>query len=324
MKRRFFLMFMSAVGMGAAQAQNTSAWPSKPVKVIVAGTGGSATDVVARVFCEPLSQLFGQPFVIDNRAGANGMIATDAVAKAPPDQHTLLVTYTAAHVVNPVLLPKVPYDVRKDFTPIAQIGSGGNLLLVSPTLPVKDLQEFVAWVRAQPPGSLSYGSWGNGSGGHLSMEALLQKTGLKMQHVPYKQVAASLTDLGGGLLHAAFAPMATAMSLVQSGRFKALAVSGPYRVPQLPEVRTMTEQGVPFDLEAYFAFIAPSSMHKETVVRLNREINRLLAAPEMAEKVKAFGFAAIPQRSPEAFAAQIERDLREWGGIVKAGNIKMD
>lgn len=324
MNKRVFLLAALAMTSVSVMAQSATNWPTKPVKVIVAGTAGSATDLVARTFSEPLAQVFGQPFIMDNRAGVNGMIATDAVAKAPPDQHTLLVTYTAAHVVNPVLLPKVPYDVRKDFTPVAQIGSGGNLLLVPPNLPVKDLQEFIAWVRAQPAGSLSYGSWGNGSGGHLSMEALLQKTGLKMQHVPYKQVSASLTDLGGGLLQAAFSPLVTAVPLVQSGRFKALAVSGPYRVPQLPDVRTMTEQGVTFDLEAYFAFIAPSSMPKEIVARLNREINRLITAPEMADRIKALGFSAMPRRSPEEFAAQIDRDLREWGAIVKAGNIKMD
>jgi tripartite-type tricarboxylate transporter receptor subunit TctC len=305
-------------------AQNALNWPTKPVKVIVAGAGGSATDMVARIFTEPLSKTFGQAFIIDNKAGANGMIATDAAAKAAPDQHTLLVTYAAAHVVNPVLLPKIPYDVRKDFTPVAQIGSGGNLLLVPVSMPVKDLSEFIAYVKGRPAGSLSYGSWGNGSGGHLSMEALLQKTGLKMAHVPYKAVTASLTDLGGGLLQAAFAPMATVLPMVQAGRFKAIAVSGPHRVPQLPDVRTMTEQGVPFDLEAYFAFIAPSSMSKEVVARLNHEINRLLVAPEMMDKVKSLGFSAMPRRTPEEFAAQVEKDLQERGAIVKNGNIKVD
>jgi tripartite-type tricarboxylate transporter receptor subunit TctC len=305
-------------------AQNSPNWPNKPVRVIVAGTGGSATDMVARMFTEPLSKTFGQAFIIDNRAGANGMIATEAAAKAAPDQHTLLVTYAAAHVVNPVLLPKVPYDVRKDFTPVAQIGSGGNLLVVPASMPVKDLSEFIAYVKGKPSGSLSYGSWGNGSGGHLSMEALLQKTGLKMTHVPYKAVTASLTDLGGGLLQAAFAPMATVSPMIQAGRFKAIAVSGPYRVPQLPDVRTMTEQGVPFDLEAYFAFIAPSSMSKEVVSRLNLEINRLLFAPEMQEKIKSLGFSAIPRRTPEEFASRIEKDLQEWGAIVKSSNITVD
>ena len=205
-----------------------------------------------------------------------------------------------------------------------QIGSGGNLLVVPASMPVKDLSEFIAYVKGKPAGSLSYGSWGNGSGGHLSMEALLQKTGLKMAHVPYKAVTASLTDLGGGLLQAAFAPMATVFPMVQAGRFKAIAVSGPYRVPQLPDVRTMTEQGVPFDLEAYFAFIAPSSMSREVVSRLNLEINRLLFAPEMQEKVKSLGFSAIPRRTPEEFASRIEKDLQEWGAIVKSSNITVD
>ena len=149
-------------------------------------------------------------------------------------------------------------------------------------------------------------------------------SGTRLAHVPYKAVTASLTDLGGGLLQAAFAPMATVFPMVQAGRFKAIAVSGPYRVPQLPDVRTMTEQGVPFDLEAYFAFIAPSSMSKEVVSRLNLEINRLLFAPEMQEKVKSLGFSAIPRRTPEEFASRIEKDLQEWGAIVRSSNITVD
>ena len=155
-----------------ANALAQAPWPNKPVKVIVAGAPGSGTDIVARAFTEALAKTFGQPFVIDNKAGANGLIGTDAAAKSPGDGYTLLFTYAAAHVVNPVLLDKVPYDVNKDFAPIAQIGAGGNFLVVPPNMPVKDLREFIAYVRSKPADELSYGSWGNGSGGHLSMEEI--------------------------------------------------------------------------------------------------------------------------------------------------------
>ena len=305
-------------------AQAQPAWPNKPVKVIVAGPTGSATDLVARVFSDSMAKTFGQPFVIDNRAGANGMIGTDALAKSPRDGYAILFTYAAAHVVNPVLMEKIPYDVNKDFAPIAQIGFGGNLLVVPPAMPVKDLKEFIAHVRSKRADELSYCSWGNGSGGHLSMEALKQHAGLKIRHVPYKSTGACNTDLVGGHLDAAFSAVATGLPLVQAGKLKAIAISGPIRTPQLPEVRTMSEQGVPFELGAWFGVMAPSGTPAPIVNALNREINRLIGAPEMAERWKTMGFSEMPLKTPEQFAESIRRDLTEWAAIVKAGNIKME
>ncbi len=299
-------------------------WPNKPVKVIVAGAAGSGTDIMARVFTEQLSKTFGQPFVIDNKAGANGIIGTDAVAKAPNDGYTLLFTYAAAQVVNQTLYDKVPYDGAKDFVAIAQIGAGGNLLVVPPSTPVKDLKEFIAWVKAKPADALSYGSWGNGSGGHLSMEALKQQAGLKMQHVPYKSTAAANTDLIGGQIQVAFSAMASALPLVQSGKLKAIAVSGPYHVPQLPDVKTMTEQGVKFDLTAWYGMFAPAGTPPAIVNNINKEIVRMIAAPENAERWKTMGFSEMPLKTPEQFAETVRNDIRDWGTIVRTGNIKAD
>ena len=310
------------VWQAAAFAQ--APWPNKPVKVIVSGAAGSGTDIAARVITEPLSRAFGQPFVIDNRPGANGMIGTDAVAKAPNDGYTLLFTYAAAQVVNQTLYEKVPYDGARDFAAIAQIGAGGNLLVVAPSMPVSNLKEFIAYVKAKPADALSYGSWGNGSGGHLSMEALKQQAGLTMQHVPYKSTAAANTDLIGGQIQVAFSAMASGLSLVQSGKLKAIAVSGPYRVPQLPEVRTMTEQGVTFDLTAWYGMFAPAGTPPAIVNAVNKEIVRMIAAPENAERWKVLGFSEMPLKTPAQFADTVKRDIRDWGAIVKAGNIKVD
>jgi tripartite-type tricarboxylate transporter receptor subunit TctC len=262
--------------------------------------------------------------VVDNKAGANGLLATEAVAKAPGDGHTILFTYAAAHVVNPVLMEKIPYDVNKDFIAVAQIGAVGNLLVVPPTMPVKDLKEFIAYVKSRPVDELTYGSWGNGSGGHLSMEALKQQAGVQMRHVPYKSSAAANSDLMAGHVQAGFAPIMTAIPLIKAGKMKALAVSGPNDLCVMPEVKSMTKQGVKFDLTAWFGAFVPAGTPVAIVNKLNQEINRVIAAPEMAERWKSLSFCDMPIRTPEQFAELVRTDLRDWGAIVKAGNIKAD
>lgn len=324
LKRFISAVLVTAPILWQADALAQAPWPHKPVKLIVSNAAGSATDTVARTFADALAKKFGQAFVVENKVGANGLIATDAVAKAPNDGYTLLFTYAAAHVVNPVLLDKLPYDVNKDFAAIAQIGAGGNFLVVPPSMPVKDLKEFIAYIKAKPADELSYGSWGNGSGGHLSMEAIKQQAGLKIKHIPYKSSAASNTDLVAGHVQAGFSATALALPLIQAGKLKALAISGTVRSKQLPEIKTMTEQGITFDLDAYYAMFAPAGTPAAIVNSLNAEINRLMAAPEMAERWNILGFTAMPIKTPEQFAEQVRRDVRDYGAIVKAGNIKAD
>lgn len=299
------------------------AWPSKPVRMIVAGGAGSGTDITARMFAESMSKTFGQPFVVDNKVGANGVIATEALAKASHDGYTILFTYAAAHVINPLILEKVPYNPQKDFAPIVRVGSGGNLLVVHPSVPAKNLQEFVAYLKSRPANDLAYGSWGDGSGGHLTMEALLQKTGgLKVRHVPYKTGPAQLTDMMGGHITMGFTSIASGVPLVQGGKLRAIAVSGPNRVPQLPDVPTMTEQGIPFDLASWYAVVAPAGTPPAIIDKLNKEINRLMAAPELAEQLKKIGFAVFPANTPGQFSRLIERDTNEWAAIIRASGIK--
>ena len=168
----------------------------------------------------------------------------------------------------------------KDFAPVAQVGAGGNLLVVSPKMPVNNLSEFIAYVKSKPADELSYGSWGSGSGGHLSMEALKQQTGLEIKHIPYKSPPTVLMDLMSGVIDAAFTSVPGGLPLVQSGKIKAIAISGPYRVPVLPDVKTMSEQGVKFDVAAYYAFFAPAGTPKDIVDKLNKEFNRILSTPD--------------------------------------------
>jgi tripartite-type tricarboxylate transporter receptor subunit TctC len=313
----FLLLFP---GMVSAQAS----WPNKPVRVVVASAAGGTVDIIARVFTDAFAKAFGQPFVVDNKVGANGLIASDAVAKAPGDGYTILFSYAAAHVVNPVLLDKVPYDVNKDFIPVAQIGAVGNLLVVPQAMPVKDLNEFIAYVKARPADELAYGSWGNGSGGHLSMEALKQQAGLQMRHVPYKSSAAANGDLVAGHVQVGFSPILNGIPLIKAGKLKALAVSGTSDLCVMPEVKTMSKQGVKFDLNAWYGVFVPAGTPKVIVNKLNQEINRVIAMPEMAERWKSLSFCEMPIKTPEQFAELVNTDLREWGAIVKSGNIKVD
>jgi tripartite-type tricarboxylate transporter receptor subunit TctC len=313
----FLLLFP---GMVLAQAS----WPDKPVKVVVASAAGGTVDIIARVFTDAFAKAFGQPFVVDNKVGANGLIASDMVAKAPGDGHTILFSYAAAHVVNPVLMEKMPYNVNKDFIPVAQIGAVGNLLVVPQSMPVKDLKEFIAYVKARPADELAYGSWGNGSGGHLSMEALKQQAGLKMRHIPYKSSAAANGDLVAGHVQAGFSPILNGIPLIKAGKLKALAVSGTSDLCMMPEVKTMTKQGVKFDLNAWYGVFVPAGTPKVIVNKLNQEINRVIAMPEMAELWKSLSFCEMPIKTPEQFAELVNADLREWGAIVKSGNIKVD
>lgn len=314
-----------ALPMAFASGMAHAAWPDKPVTVIVPGGAGSGTDTAARLVTAALTEAFGQPFVIDNKPGANGMLGTAAAAKAAHDGYTLLFTYAGAQVVNQSLYANVKYDGAKDFDAIAQVGVGGNMLVVSPDLPVNDLKGFIGYVKSKPANSLSYGSWGNGSGGNLSMEALKQQTGLQIQHVPYKNPAAANTDLIGGQIPVVFTSMGSALPLVLGGKMKAIAISGPYRVPQLPNVPTMTEQGVKFDLVAWYGMFAPAGTPKAIIEKINKEIVKQLTVPESRDQfVKALGFSEFPLKTPEQFAQTVKDDIRDWGAIVKSANIKID
>lgn len=204
---------------GAAWAQDN--WPTKPVRIIVNVAAGSGAVVSARIFAERLTTRFGQPFIPDFKPGANGIVGTEAAAQPPNDGYTLLYTCAAAHVVKPSLYPKHSYDPLRDFTPVAQIGAGGNLLVVGPNLPVNNLCEFIAYAKSEPVDELSYGAWGSASGGHLSMEVLKQQTGAQIKHVPYKSAPTSLMDVMGGIIEAAFTSVPGGLPLVLSGKLKA-------------------------------------------------------------------------------------------------------
>jgi tripartite-type tricarboxylate transporter receptor subunit TctC len=308
--------FAAACVATAAHAQGPDAYPDKPVTLVVPTAPAGGTDTIARIFAEALGKALGQTFIVDNRPGANGILGAEIVARAAPDGQRLLFTYAAAMVVNPSLYKKLSYDPVKDFAPVAQIGRGGNLLLVRKDLPVKTIQEFVAYAKARPD-KLNYCSWGAGSGGHLAMESLKKQAGLVMTHVPYKGSGPCVQDLVGGQVDAAFADISSTVEIVRAGRIRALANSGPSRIPMLPDVPTMTESGYPFKNYAWYGVLAPAKTPPAIVKKLNEAVNQALRDPALVRRMHELNFNDLPQNTPEQFAATIRQDLQDWGALVK-------
>jgi tripartite-type tricarboxylate transporter receptor subunit TctC len=321
--RRQFGAAVAAMGMAPFAIGQTSDWPkAKPVRIVATGVAGAGTDIYARLFAEQYSKSFGQSFIVENRPGANGAIGNDIVAKAAPDGYTLLWSYAAAISVNAALFPKLPYDTLKDLQPINQVGSSGNTLMVAPDFPAKDLKEFVALVKANP-NKYDYGSWGIGSGGHLTMEALALQAGLKMNHVPYKATAAMAQDMMAGVIKIAFMAVETAQVVQKAGKGKPIAMSGTKRAPNMPDIATMTEQGFKFDIDSWYCLMAPAGTPMPIVRRLNEETNGLLQDPVMTQRLIALNFAMpAPIKSVEQFTQTIRDDIELWGKVIKAAHIK--
>lgn len=306
-----------------ALAQGVDAYPTKPVTLIVPTAAGGGTDTLARLFANELGKRLKQPFIVDNRPGANGILGTDMAKRAAPDGYKLLFTYTAAMVVNPSLYKKVDYDPVKDFVPIAQIGSGGNVLLVRPDLPVKTLGEFVAYVKSHP-GKMNYCSWGNGSGGHLNMESLKQQTGMDLLHVPYKGSGPCVQDMLAGQIDSGFADVSSTVELVRAGKLRALAVSGPTRLPLVPDLPTMTQAGYPFRNASWYGLFAPAGTPPAIINKLNKAVNDTLTAPDAKERLAELNFVDPPIKTPAEFAATVKQDYADWGRLVKSIGLTLD
>ena len=318
-KRR---LVTAALALAALPARaQVGDWPSRPIRLVVASGAGGSTDTFARLFAERLGRVLRQSFVVDNKPGANGIIANDTVAKAAPDGYTLLFSYAAAVAVNHALVPKLPYDALKDLQPIAQIGSGGNLLVVAADFAPKTLREFVDLMKAQPDRH-DYASWGVGSGGHLAMEALRQRAGIALRHVPYKTVPQIYPDLISGVVKIAFVDATSSLPHIRAGRIRPLVTSGTRRLVALPEVPTMTESGYRFDVDAWYGLFAPAGTPMAVVRRLNEEVNRILGQEEMRTRFAALNMADAPIKTVEQFAGTLRDDIEAWGAVIRAANVK--
>lgn len=323
-KRRIVLQALALTALLNSAPARAADWPmDKPIRMIVPTPPGGGTDIFSRVIASHLGKALGQTIVVENKGGANGLIGQTTAARSAGDGYTLLFTYTAAVVVNPAMQPSMPYDTFKDLKPVAQIGAGGNYLVVASDVPAKDVKTFIEWVKAQPA-PVNYGSWGVGSGGHLTMEAVKMQTGAKLSHVPYRGSGPLITDLAAGTVKVAFADTVATLPYLKSGKFKALAVSGTARAPVTPEVPTLNEQGVPFGLDSWYGLFVPAGTPDAVVKRLNAEISRIVGLPEMKERFLQMNMAASPQKSPEEFEATVRRDMQAWGDIVRTNHIKVE
>lgn len=307
-----------------AVAQGQASWPSHPVRLVVPFPASGATDLVARVVAQRMSQDLGQQLVIDNRPGAGGTIGTGEAAKASPDGYTLLFTTSSTHAISPHLMTRLAYKADKDFTPIAEIGGAASILLVTPSLPVRNVQELIAHAKAHP-GALNYASSGNGTIVHLNAAAFAARAGLQLTHVPYKGTAQSITDLAAGQVHLLFDSIPTGMPHVASGRLRALAVTGDKRSALAPDLPTVAESGLPgYSSVTWFGVYGPAGMKPELVARINQAFNKAIQNPEVVASLAKQGVEAASPRTPAQFAAMVQADSVRWAQVIKDNKITLD
>ena len=302
------------LSLGAmVHAQN---YPARPLRLIVPTAPGGGTDFTGRLVAAKLSETMGQQVVVENRGGGGGSVGADNAAKATADGYTLLLGSIATHAVNPALYKKLPYDHLKDFAPVSLIGTVPNALVVHPSVPVKSMQEFITYAKANP-GKINYGSSGVGSPPHLSMELLRSITGINLVHVPYKGAGPALADLLGGQVQAMCTSLAGLINFVKSGRVRALGVTTAKRNPQLPDVPTIVESGVPgYDVTIWYAVFAPVATPKAIVDKLNAEMVKALNSSEMKERMALQGMDPAPS-TPAELTAFVKAESAKWAKVAK-------
>jgi tripartite-type tricarboxylate transporter receptor subunit TctC len=320
MKRR--LVLQTSALLALPRAVRAEAYPAKPIRYIVPVAAGGGNDMIARVVTERWGKAIGQTFVVENQGGGGGVIASMATARAAPDGYTLMQGYVATHGTTPATR-KVPYDAIRDFTPIGMIGGTPNVLVVNSSLPVKTLAEFIDYAKKNP-GKLSYGSAGQGSLTHLTMELFKQQIGAFMLHIPYRGIAPAFTDLLGGQTQAMFPGLAAALPHLRSGRVRALVVTGRARSPQLKDVPTLEESGFQgFDAMQWYGSVGPAGIPAEIVRHLNETQVAVLHDPDLRERLSVEAVEPMPM-TPEQFARFMRDDIQRWRAIAKAKNIHLD
>ncbi len=319
---RRHLMLAALAATAAPRLHAQGAWPAKPLKIVVNFPPGGAADQLARAVGAPLQDALGQPVVIENRGGSGGNLGGDAVAKSPPDGHTLLMSSGGMVSVNPHIYPKMPFDPVKDLVPVAAIARVLVFLVVRSERPVKDWAGFLADLQANP-GRRSFGSPGNGSSPHLAAEMMKSQTGTFAVHVPYRGAAPALTDLLGGQVDFLFDP-GIAIPQIKAGRLRLLAVGSPKRSPLFPDVPTLDERGLKgFDADTVFGLYAPAGTPAAAVARVNAEVNRILGSAAMQERITAIGGVPAPM-TPAEFGAKAAEDSKRFGAIIRERKIVGD
>jgi tripartite-type tricarboxylate transporter receptor subunit TctC len=321
MKAVFFAAAaISALTCGTASAQQ---YPAKAIRMVVGFAPGGGTDLVARIIGAKMNENWGQPVLVDNRAGATGTIGADLVAKAPPDGYTLLMGHVNSHGIAPNIFKKLPYDAERDFAMVAYVGYVPNVLVIHPSIPARNVKELIAIAKAQP-GALNYASSGVGSTQHLAGELFTLLTGVKIIHVPYKGSGPAVVDLLAGHVSMNFDTMPPVLPHIKSGRMRALALTTPKRSPQLPDVPTMMEVGLKgFDMTNWYGVMAPGKTPRDIVVKLNGEVNRIVRLPDAKSKLEEAGTQLDPM-TPEQFSSFLHSEIAKYAKLVKAANVSLD
>lgn len=300
----------------------SQAYPSKTIRIIVPTSTGGGNDTMARIIAQKLSGRLKQPVIVDNRAGGNGSIASEQVAKASPDGYTILFGYIATHGINPAL-QKLPFDAVKDFAPIGQVASAPGVLVVNPSVPAKTVQELIALAKSKP-GKLNYASAGNGTAPHIAAEQFKLLTETKMEHVAYKGSAPAVMDTVAGHTDLMFPSLVAANQHLKSGKLRALAITSKSRSSLHPELPTVAESGVPgFEISQWYGFFAPAKTPAEIVDRLHKEIDAVMKEPDTVKRFSEQG-ADVVVSSPQEFGRFVQAEIDRWAKVVKAADIKAD
>lgn len=324
--RRDALLWTAGIALSVSLPAAAQGYPARPLKIIVPFTPGGSSDVLARAIGLELGRAIGQPVMIDNVAGAGGTLGAERAAKSPPDGYTLLMGHIGTLAVNPSLYPKLGYDPMRSFVPVAWVARVPNVLVVNASVPARSLQELVALAR-KSPGKLAYGSGGNGSAAHTTMEYFKLQTGTSFLHIPYRGTAPSVTDLLAGQVQVLFTGLPALLPHIRAGKLRALAVSSPKRLALLPDVPTVAESGITgtagFEADQWYGLVAPTGTPADVVALLNRHVNAALASDEVRTRLAGEGAEATPA-TPQAFGELIAREIPRWDRVIRTARITVD
>ena len=323
MKRRLWLLLPVLAAMFGSEGALAQAYPAKPVRLVVPFPAGGATDILARTISLRASEKLGHQIIIDNRPGAGGTIGSDHVAKAAPDGYTLLIATGSTHSIGPIINSKIPYNVERDFAPVSYIARTSSVLVVPNSLPVKNLQEFIALLKANP-GKYNYGSSGNGTNSHLSGELFKAQAGVFMTHIPYRGTGLVFTDMVAGQVHMLMDNYVTAQSNIRDGKLRVLGVTSLQRLPFMPDVPTLSEQGLKgFDVSNWFGIYAPKGTPADVVARVGTAFNQALQEPDLQKRLAALG--ATPTGStPDQMAKVVAGDTVKWSKLIRDRKIVVE
>ena len=317
------LLAIAAMPIAVAPVASQGSCPSRPLRLVVPYPPGGGADILARTLSQSLAENLGQSIVVDNKAGANGIIGTDMVAKAPPDGYTLVMGNIGPNAINQALYANLPYDCVKDFAPVALTGYTTHILAVNSNMPVANVGELIQLAKKQP-GKLTFASSGIGGSPHLAGELFMMLTGTKMVHVPYKGASPGNSDLVAGQVDLTFNTLPPLLQFARTGRIKALAVTGMKRASSLPDVPTIDESGVKgYDVSTWYGILAPAGTPPEIVAKLNAAILKSLKTPEVQQKLQGQGYD-VDTSTPEQFASLIRTEVDKWKKVVKEANVKAE